>query len=395
MALASGAQAGDTDRPALALSGFGTVDMVHANTDTADFASSVMKSSGAGYSQRWSANVDSRLGVQLDLFPGQRLSGVLQMVSEQNLDGNYAPRVEWANLKYQVTPDLAVRAGRIALPLFLMADYRKVGYAYQWVRPPVELYGGLPITSSDGVDLTGRFSTGEVRHTSQLFFGSDSRGLTATTHLQARRVAGFSHTVETGPLTARLSVLTTELTLDIGQDLFSGLQMAGDQGARLAERYAVNHKRASLASFGLSWDPGDWFVTAEAGHSHTSSFLGKTSALYMGGGLRIGAFTPYTGFARVRAETPTHDAGLPVVPGRAPLLANLNTGLNSLLQTIPAQTTVSAGVRWDVHANVDLKAQCERVTARDGSRGMLINTQPGFESGHPLYVTSLALDFVF
>lgn len=395
MACAVNAHAGDTGRPPLALSGFGTLDMVHANTDKADYASSAIKASGAGYSRAWSANVDSRLGLQLDVLSGQRLSGVLQVVSEQNLDGEYSPRVEWANLKYQVTPDLAVRAGRIALPLFLMADYRKVGFAYQWVRPPVELYGALPITSSDGIDLTARFATGEVRHTSQLFFGSDSRGLTATTHLQARRIAGFSHTIETGPLTARLSALTTELTLDIGEDLFSGLQMSGDQGALLAQRYAVDHKRASLASIGLSYDPGNWFITAEAGHSHTSSFLGKTSALYIGGGARAGAFTPYAGYARVRADTPTHDVGLPVVMGRAPLLANLNMGLNSLLQTIPAQSTVSVGVRWDVHANVDLKAQFERVTPHDGSRGTLINTQPDFESGQPVYVTSLALDFVF
>jgi hypothetical protein len=276
-----------------------------------------------------------------------------------------------------------------------MADYRKVGYAYPWVRPPVELYGALPITSSNGADLTWRFASGTLRHTTQAFYGHDSRRLATTTFLDARRVAGLSHTIEAGDFTVRLSALTAELTLNIGENLFDQLQMAGDQGAMLAQRYEVNHKRASLASLGVTYDPGRWFITAEAGHSHTSSFLGKNSALYAGGGLRLGAFTPYAGYARVRADGPTYEADPPVVPGRASILANLNVGLNSLLKTIPAQSTISAGLRWDVYNNVALKAQWDRVTPRNGSRGTLINTQPEFVSDHPLQVASVALDFVF
>ncbi|MGZ5202782.1 MAG: hypothetical protein ACXWC4_23715 [Telluria sp.] len=394
MALAATANAGDADRPALSLSGFGTLDMVHSGERTADYSSSSMKASGAGYSGAWSPNVDSRLGAQLDARLG-RWSAVLQVVSEQNLDGEYSPRVEWANVKYQVTPDLALRAGRIALPLFLMADYRKVGYAYPWVRPPVELYGALPITSSNGADLTWRFALGELRHTTQAFYGSDSRRLTQNIVLDARRTAGLSHTIEAGALTVRLSALTTELTLNVAEDLFQQLEMAGGRGTLLAQRYAVDHKRASLASLGVSYDPGRWFVTAEAGHSHTSSFLGKNSALYAGGGVRLGALTPYLGYSRVRADGSTYEEPPPVVPGRASILANLNDNLNTLLETIPAQSTVSAGLRWDVHNNVALKAQWDRVTPRNGSRGTLINTQPDFVSGHPLDIASLALDFVF
>jgi hypothetical protein len=394
MALGVPAHAGDTDRPALGLSGFGTLGMVHSNESMADYSSSSMKASGAGYSQAWSPNVDSRLGFQLDMTAGH-WSGVVQVVSEQTLEGQYTPHVEWANIKYQLTPDLALRAGRIALPLFLMADYRKVGYAYPWVRPPVELYGALPITSSNGADLTWRFASGTLRHTTQAFYGHDSRRLATTTFLDARRVAGLSHTIEAGDFTVRLSALTAELTLNIGENLFDQLELAGDQGAMLAQRYEVNHKRASLASLGVTYDPGRWFITAEAGHSHTSSFLGKNSALYAGGGVRLGAFTPYAGYSRVRADGPTHEADPPVIPGRASILANLNVGLNSLLKTIPAQSTISAGLRWDVYNNVALKAQWDRVTPRDGSRGTLINTQPEFVSGHPLQVASVALDFVF
>jgi hypothetical protein len=42
-----------------------------------------------------------------------------------------------------------------------------------------------------------------------------------------------------------------------------------------------------------------------------------------------------------------------------------------------------------------LKLQYDRVTPRDGSRGSLINLEPGFQSDRAVNVTSAVLDFVF
>jgi hypothetical protein len=398
LALCMHACAAAVDGPSWSVSGFGTFGYVHASEREADYSDSSLKASGAGYSRAWSPNVDSRLGAQLDLALDRRWSAVLQVVSEQHLDRRYKPRFEWANVKYQVTPELALRAGRIALPVFLAADSRKVGYAFPWVRPPVEVYGSIPLPSSDGVDLTWRWGSGAVRHTTQAFYGGTEMGLTVDTHLDARGLAGFSQTAEAGPLTVRLSALTADLTLNIGHSLFEALDGYGAAGGLLAERFDVDHKRASIVSLGVSYDPGSWFVTGEAGHTHTASFLGRTTLLYAGAGLRRGAFTPYAGYARVRADTPTSDPGLPVAslaPGRMAAAINLNSGLNQLLQTIPSQSSASVGLRWDFRPNAALKAQFDRVLPRDGSRGTLINTQPGFVSGHALQVTSMTLDFVF
>jgi len=160
--------------PAWKLSGFGTLGVVHSNSREADFSSSILRASGAGVSGAWSPDVDSRLGAQLDVSQGD-WSGVLQVISEQRLDRSYHPRIEWANVKYQMTPDLAVRVGRIALPVFLGAESRKVGYTIPWVRTPVEVYGALPISSSDGVDATWRWNAGAVRHATQVFSGSTDR----------------------------------------------------------------------------------------------------------------------------------------------------------------------------------------------------------------------------
>jgi len=391
------AQAADASSVTWKLSGFGTIGAVHSGNPHADFTTSPLKAHGAGHTESWSPDIDSRFGAQLDASYG-RWSAVLQVVSEQRLDGSYRPLVEWANVKYQVTPDLAVRVGRIALPIFLAADYRKVGYIVPWVRTPAEVYGGQPLSGSDGVDLTWRWNRGALRNTTQAFYGHIDLNLYNDLRLQASGIAGLSHSIEQGAFSARISAGTANLTTDIGKELFDALRLFGPQGQALARRYEIVDKRINLLTAGASYDPGGWFVTAEGGRTSTHSLLGDMSALYVGAGMRFGAFTPYAGYARSRAESAATDPGLPLagLPPRAAATASvLNAGLNAYLFSMAAQSTWSAGVRWDLAPNMALKAQYERVRPEDGTRGFFSNTQPDFRTGQAAHVTSVALDFVF
>ena len=136
----------DEAQPLFSFSGFGTLGAIHSDSDRADYLVDAFHPDGAGYTRRWSADADSRLGLQLTTNFASRLSAVVQVVSEQRYDGTYRPAVEWANVKLQATPDLSVRAGRVVLPIFMVTDSRKVGYANVWVRPPVEVYSLVPVT---------------------------------------------------------------------------------------------------------------------------------------------------------------------------------------------------------------------------------------------------------
>jgi len=384
--------------PFYKLSGFATAALSWSDSGDADYTSSVLKGSGAGATARLSANVDSRLGLQLDLNLAAQWSAVLQVISEQRLDKNYRPTVEWANVKYQATPELALRAGRIALPMFLAADYRKIGYAYPWVRTPVEVYGAIAVTSSDGVDATYRWRAGEVKNLTQVFYGRNNVDLPTAGRIEARKVAGFAHTAEMGPASARLSVLSTELTVDIIPTFFAGLRQFGAPGMALANRYESKQKHASAVSLGLNYDPGAWFVMAESGRMRTNSFLGDSTSLYAGGGLRHGALTPFATYARVRADSPTTSPGLPLAnlpPAAAAAGAALNGYLGWLLTTAPEQHTVSAGLRWDFAPSMALTGQFDRVSPDGVSRGTFINVQPGFKSGRSINITSVALNVVF
>ena len=399
MALASAAAtAADVLPSNWSVSGFGTLGMVHANTDDADFSNSVLKASGAGASGRWSGDVDSRLGVQLDVALMPQWSAVLQVVSEQQYDNSYDPHIEWANLKYQVTPDVALRVGRVSLPVFMGAEHRTVGDVDSAVRQPTEVAGGIPITSSDGADLSWRWHTGPVRHTTRFQYGRTEMALAEGVDLRARGILGLSHSIDVGSFSARASVIGADVTVNIADQLFGALKQFGPAGVALADRYSVDHKRFSLVALGVEYDPGDWFVNVEGGRQRSQSLLGTNVALAVGAGYRWRDFTPYVGYATVHAQTDTRTAGLALTglpPQLAGAAAALNGGLNQLLMTLPEQTTISIGTRWDVHENIALKLQFERVTPHGNSRGTLINTQPGFASGRAINVTSMTLDFVF
>jgi hypothetical protein len=388
----------DDDTPRWTLGGFGTLGVAHSNSDQADFTANPLSSGVAGHSRAWSAAVDSRLGAQLDVKLDNAWSAVLQLVSERASDGAYTPKVEWANLQYRATPDLSLRAGRIALPLFLAGDYRKAGYALPWVRPPVELYGAIPISSSDGVDASYRWQAGDTNNVTQVSYGRADLPVTQGSRAEANGLAGLSNTTTCGGLTVRASMLRAQLSVDIARELFDGLRQFGAPGQALAQRYMLSAKQAYVGTLGFSYDPGKWFAMGEIGRMNAHSFLGDKTVAYLSAGYRYRDLTPYMVYSVSRPNGQTGMAGLDLrgMPAQAAAIgAQLNAGLNQLLAAVPRQNTISAGARWDVYTNYALKLQYDRVTPQSGSSGTFVNLQPGFHAGQPVGVLSASLDFVF
>ena len=398
-ALAAGsARAEDGEGLKWTFGGFGSIGMVHSDYDQADFVASVLKGDGAGGTHAWVPDTDSRIAAQLGFTYNKKWSGVVQVITEQRWNGSYKPVAEWVNVKYQATPDLALRVGRIALPIFLAADYRKIGYAYPWVRTPVEVYGGIPLTNSDGADVTYRWQTGGVKHVTQAFYGKAHINLSDDSFVKARGIAGVTHSAELGATTLRASAFTAVLHTNLITFLFDGFRKFGPRGVAIAEKYDVVDKRTDGMTVSVNHDPGQWFVMAEAATTNGRSYLAKTRTMFVSAGYRAGEFTPYATYSRVDARSPTRDPGLPLAGLPRPLAAaaaELNYGLELTLRTIPVQTNFAAGVRWDFRPDMALKLQYERLKPRDGSRGTLTNLKPGFQSGVPVHVTSAVLDFVF
>jgi hypothetical protein len=386
MALTAGAA--DSGAPMFSFSGYGTLGEVHSSEDRADFTTSVFKPNGAGSSGAWSAAVDSLIAAQVTANFTGKLSGLLQVLSEQNPDNSYWPHIRWADIKYQFTPEFSARVGRIVLPSFLMSDVRKVGYALPWVRPPIEVYGLVPVGSNDGVDLSYALRIGEVEHTLAVTYGRIVTKFPMRGATTARNQWSVADTVEMGSLTLHAEFQRTRLTIDSIDQLFDAFRGFGPQGIAIDEKYDQDNKPVVFFGVGGIYDPGKWFLAAEWGVTDLHSALGRSSGWYASSGYRLAKFTPYLTYARSKSDN-LSDPGLPTAG------LGLNLALNSLLSSKRVQNTISTGVRWDFARDVDLKLQVDHTKIGAGSSGGLINLQPGFQPGGTVNLLSITIDFVF
>jgi opacity protein-like surface antigen len=398
LACVSHVQAQVANAPSISFNGFGTLGTVHSDEDQATFVSNVFVPKGAGHKRDWSTEVDSRLGLQLTANLTPRLSSVLQVIVEQDYNGNYVPDIEWANVKFEVNSALSLRAGRILLPTFMNSEYRKVGYAIPWVRPPQEVYRTVPVSNIDGIDAAYRFRFDDFTNTLRATYGqadktfpfADGTGGWSTGDAQAREGLTISNTLERGGASFFAAYSQFRMTIDEFNPLFDIYRMFGPEGIVLANRYDLDDKRFEVLTLGASYDAGDWFLMGEWTQMESQSLFADNRGWYVTSGYRFGTITPYLTYAQQRTHNVSSNPGL-----SQPYSEELDAFLQSILSFQPRQESLSLGVRWDFTRSMALKAQYDHMNLDSGSPGFLVNTQPGFEPGGTVNLFSLALDFVF
>lgn len=418
VAAAAGAAASRAQEPAkmFSLRGFATFGAVAADVRLADYVGTAFQPDGAGFNGERSADIDSKVGVQVDARFSDRWSAVVQVVAQHRFDGSYTPQIEWANLKFQATPDLSLRIGRTVADQFMFSDARLVSYIIPWVRPPQEVYGMMPLTNKDGVDIEYRFGDGALRDTVRASFGQTTLevpGRTEDGQVDGRDFFDLNNTLAYGPLSLRVgyssargnyrSADLTELFggfTSFGQAVSAipGLGATGARAFELVERYQLTDFPFSLVTAGASYDREAWLFMAEWASVDSSALVLDATAWYATGGYRIGQFTPYLTYAQLRTERPNEGgiptAGLP--PPLAQAAAALNAGLGAALTNAASeQDSLALGIRWDWRSNAAFKIQYDRIELGQGSSGRLVNVQPGFAMGSTVGVFSSSIDFVF
>ncbi|MES2260968.1 MAG: porin [Pseudomonadota bacterium] len=360
VACASGVVHAEDDHR-FSIRGFGTIGAVHSDNGQSDYVTNLYQPGGPGRSRSWDVTTDTKAGAQLDAKLADQLSAVLQITSRKLSSNNFTPKVEWANIKYQVTPDFSIRAGRIALSTLMQSDARLVSYTLTPVRVPLEIYNITPPTNSDGIDATYRVNIGKVNNTVQASYGrSDSKlalGIpdgVIVAEANARKIINIADTVEIGDLTLRASYFKSDIHT-LGTSF-----------------------RYDMKALGALYDAGAWFVQSEFAKSNGGGLTKNQEAWYALGGMRVKSFTPYVSYAKSKPQDP--------------LLAGA-TGFE--------QTTSSIGVRWDFMSNTALKVQYDHVDApgvlaTQGSSTYFVKQNTGFFlNGGNTNLVSVAVDFVF
>lgn len=409
----SSAYAEDAASPATAsifsFSGFGTGALTRSSTDKVEFS---RPNQATVNTTSWKPGIDSNLGLQVTAKFSPTISATAQGLIRKNATDEFHGELAWAFAKAKVSEDFNVRLGRIGLPVFMISDYRNLGYANTLIRPPAEAYSQVPIDSVDGADVVFQRSFNDTTLTAQLALGKTSvdvnTGPISTVKLDAKSVVALNLVLENGPFTVRFGRSEAKLTvhsISLNQ-LLATLKATGagygfPQLSPLADDLALNGKKSSFTSLGLGLDWKDIVVQSEYTKRKSPSYLSNTTAWYLMGGYRIGKFLPYFNHSTVSRDhsvpntIPAACSSPAYGPACTPTLQALSAAVDYLVTTGPAggeQSTNSLGVRWDFSKSAALKVQVDRVTPKRGL-GVLYPASSGYQGSFTVF--AVGVDFVF
>ncbi len=394
--------------PTVKISGFGTGALTWTNTDNAEFA---RPNQSTGVRKEPRSGVDSNLGLQAGIDINPWLSATVQGLVRRDAEDGYGADLSWAFVKMKASDRFSVRVGRMGLPVFMISDYRNVGYANTMVRPPAEVYSQVPFDSIDGVDGTYQLNIGDTNVTAQLAIGHTKATLASTpttqVHLDTKWLTALNVVAERGPLTVRAGYARTKASITDSaplNQLLGGLRAAGAgyrfaQLAPLADALSADNKQTSFASAGAILDWNNILVQTEYAKRKTDAYINDTSSWYLMAGYRIGKFLPYASHANLtsdRANANTVPAACPAGYPAActPTMQALSAGVIRLTTTGTQgqQSTDTIGLRWDFHRSAALKVQIDRVKPQHG-QGLFLMPAASFTG--PVTVGAVAVDFVF
>lgn len=396
------------DGAGLRVSGFGTLGLVHANAPDGWGLRRDISQPGHGGGTR--ADVDSRLGLQLNYAPSAQFELVGQFIAARRSSyGQLSDGIEWAFAAYRPNSEFTLRLGRLNMDQFLVSDYRNVGFAYMSVRPSVEFYATLP-GSFDGADVSRTWQSGGARLRAKLFAGRTHTGdLDANARIEVKPTVGVMLSREAGGLTLRAG-LTRSVVVDDGASLkplldgLAGLATlpvpaVAAEAQALRARVLSTGEPVIFAALGAQYDASAWQAAVE--FNRTSGPPGaQFRAGYASIGRRFGAWLLYTGVSAITSpdsavDTPAWAAQLEPVLG--PALAQQvqllgHSAAYAVGKSKANQRAFSLGTRWDLHPQVALKLQWDRV--RIEANGGRLWSRSTLAAGRA-DVISAAMDFVF
>lgn len=394
------------------VSAYGTLGATTTTSGAVGFRRNNDQPGGAGTSVDW--NVDSRFGVQFSSKLGDSLLATVQVVSRYQADGTNRPEVTWACLGWTPFKGFRVRAGILGQEVQPTQEPSELGYAYVWVRPPVEVFGTDNILSINGIELDQDVDLGGDRSLRLVGYAGGAAERINLDHVGLWDVRGArtygggliyrsgEFFVRAGSFFGRFGANLPGSIALVQEGLTAAGAYFGDPAPAAAARGMNLKGRAShkqTLDFWYDRGPGE-FRGALYRTTSDSPLLPATWRGYLTYSRHLGAFSPYATFSRVSSKgVPNPDLGTLPLAAQGPLgpeVTYLMQGTDTIYHAgVSNQSTWSAGVRWDFAPKMDLKFQVDRIRSHDLG-GLLYDPNaygPPDWNGR-LTVFSLALDFI-
>lgn len=383
----------------LSFRGFGTLGVARSSSSQAEFVRDLSQPKGLSDGS-WSARIDSILGGQVNWQVAKELELVGQAVSRFRYDEKRSPEITWAFARWDMAPDITVRAGRIGADFMMLADSRLVGYSYLAARPSSDFFGPLFFHHFDGADMSISQPAGEGLVRAKVFIGvthEKTADMQSIWNTSGSHVGGVVLDYWHGPWQLRANIAQIKFSNDLNvSPLPDLLKAAGNflnapSAFSAAQSLETKDTTSRFYSLGLVYEAYGFQSQAMANCiRHGAGLLQNSCAGYALAGYRSGAITPYVGISVWKSSRRNQTTGLPDIPP----FANLNAIFSSVMDaTRSDQRTYTLGVRWDVKPNVALKLQWDAIRGDSRSVFPVRNEQPGWDGR--TNVISVVSDFVF
>ena len=388
-------------------SGFATLGLVVNDNPDLRFRRDVSQADGS-YDNDVAWKTDSLVGVQWQSRWSDQFDTTIQLVAKERFNNNFDKAIEWAFLRYRPMDGLDFRVGRLGSDLFMLSEYRQVGYAFPWVRPPQEFYGFLSFYHFDGMDINKRFDLQHGTLNVKLFYGnSDEDYPTADADTPGVNmdfdVAGISFKLEWDDWKFRYSYSHVDINNNIVTpltDALAGVAPLWPEANIFAHDLSTRDKYIIYNEFGVGYDNNDWWAQAEATDLRSdSSLMPNSRHFYLSIGQRFGPVSVYGigGYVRPKHDVPAiiPPAGYPSpIAEQLAILAYVTSA--SLEGVRLEQKSYGVGARWDFASKMAVKLQVEKFDIESDGSGLWVRNQPiGTDIDQTSTVISLAMDVLF
>ena len=384
---------------ALQLSGFASFGAGKSSRDDMPFLN---------HTEDWSFRSDSIIGGQAQYQFSSRWSSTIQVVARGfTFDENtkFDPVLEWLFTSYQWSPETRFRIGRMRTPLYLFSDSLEVGYAYPWVRPPVDIYNYLraPLANFDGVDFSTNIDLGEADVDVQVFAGVGG-GTYIDFDIELSPAFGVNVVSRWDNLTLRYGYTAADTdaaseSLSVFAENYNSFLFLDPIFKDIRDSHETKDELFQYHSTGFQWDHESWTVIGEAYYTigPGKDFSNDSKGWYVSFSKQIQDFAPYIVFGYYKNMFSDEIASLiedskGLVPvGFIPQLDELREVNLVILDNFNEKgKSYTVGVRYDFRQNMAFKVEVEYL---DSTAQLTRTTEAS--SKQDTVLLSMVIDVVF
>lgn len=362
---------------------------------------------------------DTVLGGQLDAKFSAEWSATVQakVAPSLNNDEDWSLTASWAFVSWRPGNDWLLRLGKQRVPMYLNSENMDVGQTYDFARLPFEMYGISPSNDFKGLYVSRTWMPDLGETTLDVFHGeadlqarAHSRDLGAIFTPVCTTITGGVLTLKQDSSTWRLGMHHTVTRRRDGQDLpshYPFVSVAPGVGY-----YAVRPEMAGAEPVGTTGSivndvitlGGDmevapnWRLVGELARNiqMRTENGANTAGGYVAVLHKIGAFTPYVSYARLRSMGVSVQVADSLNAAQA---STPNPALNpsqraaSDIIMVYDQDTLAIGSSYALTAQSKLKAEWART--RIGNRSATVDSPAGEDVVRRQRINVLSLNYSF